>query len=56
MSCYEQLARQLYANYYNYYCTVHFAYLVQAVQDTMRILHGVTSIEELHQHIKENYI
>lgn len=56
MNCYESIARQLYNTYYNYYCTVYFDFLVEAVHDAMRDLHGVRNIEELHEHIKENYI
>lgn len=56
MEQYKRLARELYNKYYDYYSTVYFDFLVEAVQDSMRDLHGITSLEELHEHITENYI
>lgn len=42
---------------YNYYSSVYFDFIVEAVENTI-IDHGyeIKPLDEIHQHIKENYI
>lgn len=52
----KDLARRLQDKYYNYYCTVYFDFIVEAVENALNDLEGVCDLEELHACIKENYI
>ena len=43
--------------YYNYYCTVYYEYIIEAIKNTLKDNYNKDlSIEEIHKHIKENYI
>ena len=53
---YKEIARDLSIKYYNYYCTVFFDFIVEAVYNSVNDLMGVCDLDELHAHIKENYI
>lgn len=52
---YEKIARDLLERYYNYYCTVYFGFIVEAVENAVDDL-GTFDREKLHEHIIENYI
>lgn len=57
MRAYREIAEKLYYKYYNYYCTVYFDFIVEAVENTIKDFHGeIKTLEEIHQNIKENYI
>ena len=56
MNKYEEIAINLQNKYYDYYCTVYFGFLVEAVENAINDLLGVCDLEDLHQHIIENYI
>ncbi len=57
MSAYREIASNLQWKYYNYYCYVFFDFIVEAVENTIKDFYGeVKPLEEIHQHIKENYI
>lgn len=57
MNVYKEIASNLYYKYYNYYCTVFFDFIVEAVQNTIKDYQGeVIPLDEMHQYIKENYI
>ncbi len=52
----RELANELYWKYCDYYWTVNFNFLMEAVDNAIQDLYGVVDLEDLHQHIKENYI
>lgn len=52
----DSWARDLYDKYMNYYCTVYFGFLVEAVQNAIDDGYEWGSIDELHKIIKANYI
>lgn len=52
----KELARELYFKYNDYYYSVIFEILVEAVDNSITDLHGVCDIEDLHKNITENYI
>lgn len=52
---YEKIARDLCDKYYNYYCTVYFGFIVEAVENSIKDIHTY-DIEKLHANIKEYYI
>lgn len=52
----KRLASELQTKYYDYYCTVYFDFIVEAVENAMYDLEGAYSLEDLHKCIKENYI
>lgn len=57
MNAYKEIASNLYYTYYNYYCTVFFDFIVEAVQNTITDHYGeIIPLDEMHQYIKENYI
>lgn len=57
MNVYKEIAEKLYYKYYNYYCTVFFDFIVEAVQNTIKDYQGeVIPLDKMHQYIKENYI
>ena len=57
MRAYKEIASNLYYTYYNYYCTVYFDFIVEAVENTIKDFYGeIKPLKEIHQHIKENYI
>ena len=53
MGIYRDLARQLYNTYYDYYCTVAFDFIVEAVYNSVIDLQGVIDLPDLHQNIIE---
>ena len=57
MSAYKEIASKLYYKYYNYYSTVYFDFIVEAVYNTIKDHYGeVIPLDDMHQYIKENYI
>ena len=52
----KSIITKLYKRHYNYYCTVFYGYLEEAVKNTLKDLKGCNDIEVIHKHIKENYI
>lgn len=57
MTAYREIARQLLNEYYNYYCTVYFDFIVEAVENTIKDYDGeIVPLDEIHKYIKENYI
>lgn len=53
---YKEIARDLYYAY-EYYDTVAFDFIVEAVENTIKDFQGeVKSLEEIHRHIVRNYI
>lgn len=55
-TAYEDIAFALKTKY-NYYDTIYFEFIVDAVKDTITDFKGeVKSLEEVHKHIIENYI
>lgn len=52
----KEIARELQMEYYDYYCTVYFDFIVEAVENSIYDLEGVCNLEDLHHHIIENYI
>lgn len=52
----RKIARELQHKYYDYYCTVYFDFIVEAVENTIDDFGRVCNLEEMHQHIIENYI
>lgn len=57
MRAYKEIAEKLYYTYYNYYCTVYFDFIVEAVENTIKDFLGeVIPLKEMHEHIKKNYI
>lgn len=52
----REIAADLLNKYYNYYCTVHFDFIVDAVKNAIYDLQGVCDLDDLHECIKENYI
>lgn len=53
----NEIARDLLNNYYNYYYTVYFGFIEEAVENTIKDFgYEVKPLEEIHTHIKENYI
>lgn len=53
---YEQIARELEYKY-NYYSSVYFGFIVEAVENTLKDFRmKVPPLDEIHKHIKENYI
>ena len=52
----RELARELQMEYYDYYCTVYFDFIVEAVENALYDLDGVCDLKDLHKCIKENYI
>lgn len=56
MRAYREIATKLLYNY-NYYCYVAFDFIVEAVENTIKDFDGeVKPLEQIHNHIKENYI
>lgn len=53
---YEEYASELLHNYYNYYCTVYFGFIVEAVKESCNDGSRWSTLKGLHKHIKENYI
>ena len=53
---YKRIAGELYYKYTDYYYTVIFDVLVEAVINSIYDLEGVCDIDDLHKHITENYI
>lgn len=53
---FESIATDLEVNYMDYYNTVLFEFIVEAVKNTIDDLHGIKSLEVMHKHITENYI
>lgn len=44
-------------NYYNYYCTVYYSFIIEAIENTLEDnKNRDLSIEEIHKYIKENFI
>ena len=57
MNAYREIAAQLVNKYYNYYCTVYFDFIVDAVENTIKDHDGeVKPLAEIHRHITEWYI
>ena len=55
-SVYEQIASELEYKY-NYYSDVYFSFIVEAVENTIKDFYGeIKPLDEIHKHIKENYI
>ncbi len=55
-SVYEQIASELEYKY-SYYCSVYFGFIVEAVENTIKDFYGeIKPLDEIHKHIKENYI
>lgn len=53
---YEQIARELEYKY-NYYSSVYFGFIVEAVENTIKDFGcEIKPLDEIHKHIKENYI
>ena len=51
------IANQLMDDYYNYYCTVYFDFIVDAVENTLKDYEmEIPPLSDIHKHIKENYI
>lgn len=53
---YKEIAAELYNTYIDYYYTCIFDIVLDAVIQSIKDLHDVCNIEDLHKHIKENYI
>lgn len=51
-----KIARELFNKYYNYYCTVYFDFIVEAVENALDDGCRCDDLEEMHEYIKENYI
>lgn len=53
-SIYEQLIDK----YYNYYCTVYYEFILEAIKNTIEDFKNKSSytIEDIHKNIIENYI
>ena len=52
----EIIARKLYNNY-SYYNSVYFDFIVEAVENTLKDYQmEIPPLDEIHKHIKENYI
>lgn len=58
MDAVDKVASMLLTTYPDYYSTVHNGYIRDAVLNSLADNFGKPygSLEELHQHIKENYI
>lgn len=53
---YEQIARELEYKY-SYYSSVYFGFIVEAVENTLKdFKQEIKPLDEIHKHIKENYI
>lgn len=53
----KEIAQQLYNKYYKYYCYVYFDFITEAVENTIKDFYGeVKPLEDIHEHIKQNYI
>ena len=52
---YEKIARDLCAKYPHYYDTVHFYFIVCAVENSIKDIHSY-DLEKLHANITEYYI
>ena len=51
------IARKLYNNHYNYYCTVYFDFIVEAVENSIKDFgYEIPPLDDIHKHIKENYL
>ena len=54
---YNQIARELQEHYPNYYSYVYFGFIVEAVENTLKdFKQKIKPLDEIHNHIKENYI
>lgn len=52
----EEIAAKLEYKY-NYYSTVYYGFIVEAVENTLKDYKmEIPPLEEIHAHIKENYI
>lgn len=53
----KEIANDLYYKYYPYYYSVYFDFIVEAVENTLKDFKmEIPPLEEIHKHIKENYI
>lgn len=52
----KKIATELYYNY-SYYNSVYFDFIAEAVENTLKDFEmEVKPLEDIHKHIKENYI
>lgn len=49
---------ELMDKYYNYYCSVYYEFILEAIKNTLQDLRNVQDkdIDMIHKHIRENYI
>lgn len=52
----QKIARELLNNYYNYYCCVYFDFILEAVENALEDGINANNLDEIHNHIKQNYI
>lgn len=44
-------------NYYDYYCTVYYEFIIEAIENTLKDNKNKDmSVEEIHKYITENFI
>lgn len=54
----KEIYNELMEQYYNYYCTVYYEFILEAIKNTIKDFRNKKeyTIEEVHQNIIENYI